>query len=166
MQINFYLDTLLAMKKTVACFVLAAALVGACGSEVELPAPQCEERDVWVCSDDTDLRSLDLHGAQLSFAELDGVNLQGVNLEGARLDNADLSHANLEGANLSNARLDKANLSHANLAGADLTWAELTGADLSYANLEGTILDNAKMRNADTTGFTGQPTSPIPWAPR
>ncbi|MBL6630837.1 MAG: pentapeptide repeat-containing protein, partial [Ilumatobacteraceae bacterium] len=59
-----------------------------------------------------------------------------------------------------------ANLSHANLAGADLTWADLTGADLSYANLEGTILDHAKMRNADTTGFTGEPTSPIPWAAR
>ncbi|MBL6636605.1 MAG: hypothetical protein ISP35_10475, partial [Ilumatobacteraceae bacterium] len=54
------------MKTTAARFVLVAALVGACGREVELPAPQCEQGDTtWVCSDDTDLRSLDLHGAQL-----------------------------------------------------------------------------------------------------
>lgn len=63
--------------------------------------------------------------------------LQYVDLHGADLSDANLSDADLSGANLSDADLSCANLSGANLGDADLSGADLRGANLSGADLSG-----------------------------
>jgi uncharacterized protein YjbI with pentapeptide repeats len=83
---------------------------------------------------------VDLHDADLSYANLHGADLSYANLSGANLHGADLSYANLHGADLSYANLSKANLSGANLKGTNLECANLldtylNDTDLDKANL-------------------------------
>ena len=68
---------------------------------------------------------------------------------GANLHGADLSYANLSYANLHGADLSYANLSYANLHGADLSYACLHGADLRGADLHGANLCDADLCHAD-----------------
>src|SRR5580704_10695634 len=92
----------------------------------------------------------DLHGANLTNADLARADLAGADLTRAILVGADLARADLTrailvgailyGANLYSANLIRANLYDANLAGANLnhavlTRANLTAADLDHANL-------------------------------
>ena len=106
-----------------------------------------------------DLSEADLNGADFSKANLSGANLgeaclTGANLTGANLSKADLSEAgliyavlveanlhlaHLNGADLSNADLSEADLSRAGLCGANFTWAKLGNADLSKADLSEAI---------------------------
>ena len=79
----------------------------------------------WVLS-----HKCNLHGADLSWADL-----READLSGADLSRADLRGADLSGANLSGADLRGADLRGANLSGADLSGADLRGADLSRAKL-------------------------------
>jgi photosystem II stability/assembly factor-like uncharacterized protein len=85
---------------------------------------------------------------------LAGCNLHGLNLTGAQLAGDDLSNANLNGANLTGANLADANLSGANLNKANLTGSNLTGANLSGANLNkvtwsNTVCPDGTNSNAD-----------------
>ena len=73
----------------------------------------------------------------------EGANLWGVNLRGADLREADLQGANLWGVNLRGADLREADLQGANLRGADLREADLQGANLRGANLRGADLQGA-----------------------
>ena len=100
----------------------------------------------------TDLSCADLNGADLRYASLRGANLCGAdlhfaNLRGAKLSGADLHFANLRGAELSGADLHGANLSDASLRGANLCGANLRGAELSGADLHGADLSfNDRLR--------------------
>ena len=103
--------------------------------------------------------SIDLSGADLFFARLEGIDLSGAHLSKANLIGAKLKDANLSGADLKDAILDGAQLSDANLQGADLTGAmvgraqlynaDLTGARLHKALLVWTNLAEANLTNAD-----------------
>ena len=85
----------------------------------------------------TDLKGIDLAGAFLPWAILDGANLENAILSGIRL-----MHAELVGVNFTNAIMSEVNLSSANL-----TNANLTNVDFTYANLSSAILDNTKLKN-------------------
>ena len=90
------------------------------------------------------LEDADLHGADLSYANLISADLSSSNLSDANLISADLS-----GAKLINADLRFAKLISANLISADLSGAKLINADLSDANLSSANLRFAKLINAD-----------------
>jgi uncharacterized protein YjbI with pentapeptide repeats len=113
---------------------------------------------------------LDLDGAGLQAAQLDGadlrscrlarVDLRGVNLERAQLNFADLRDCNLaplvvaEGR-LMSSRLADAELCHADLRGADLQRADCRGADFSSANLTGARRAGSDFSGAITEGALG-----------
>lgn len=89
-----------------------------------------------------DLQGIDLRGAKIQNATLDGVllaeaNLARTDLTGTSLVNADLSDTNLTNVELVAAQLIDADLSRANLRGAGVYFADFTGV-----NLSGTILRN------------------------
>jgi uncharacterized protein YjbI with pentapeptide repeats len=97
---------------------------------------------------------LDLNGADLRDANLEGVNLSDAHLEkadlrGVYLNGANLSRAHLEKVDLQNAHLEGAYLSNAHLEGANLCWAELNEADLHDAFLEAADLHEAQMSKAN-----------------
>ena len=77
---------------------------------------------------------LQLHGADLSHADLCGAILTGADLSGARLNDASLL-----GANLSCAVMVKADLTRVNATQAKLCWADLSNATLHYTNLSGAV---------------------------
>ena len=92
---------------------------------------------------------INLNGASLRYAKLNGVNLSG-----ALFGDADLSHAEFnpkfEKANLSNAVFGpNANLSGAKFICADLSGAGLAGTRLPKANLLGAILSGVSFIGAD-----------------
>ena len=88
---------------------------------------------------------LDLHGADLSGAELGYLNLAGANLCGAKLDYASLlltklSRAKLVDASLTYAMIGGLDMSRASLGGADLSFAYARGVNMSHASLDATML--------------------------
>ncbi|MFF4748874.1 pentapeptide repeat-containing protein [Streptomyces sp. NPDC002514] len=96
--------------------------------------------------------AIDLRGAYLKEAKLEGMNLTNADLRGTVL-----SGANAEKAMLSGADLERAVLTGADLTGADLSHAEVPKADLRTAVLADAALKNASfgradLRNADLTG--------------
>lgn len=105
---------------------------------------------------------VDLHGVDLSSANLAGIvlnhtylvginlsnaNLYGASLVGVEMESGDLSNANLCGASLSGDLYDL-NLSQADLCGANLESANLLYAKLDKANLENTKLRGAELETA------------------
>jgi uncharacterized protein YjbI with pentapeptide repeats len=70
--------------------------------------------------------NIDLHGANLAWADLNDSNFEEANLQ-----NVDLQDAHFERARLSRAKLTTANLARAHLTCADLKGADLKGANLS-----------------------------------
>ncbi len=76
---------------------------------------------------------IDLRGANLSRANLNGARFDLVDLSGADLSQAFLNGTILTRANLSQANLVQAQLAGANLGGAILNEADLTGANLTVA---------------------------------
>jgi len=64
------------------------------------------------------------------IARVDADNLQGADLHGQDLSNANLVQMDLRGANLSNCRLVGADLRLANLTGANLSGADLSNAEI------------------------------------
>ena len=99
---------------------------------------------------------VNLQGAKLFKAELQGADLEGAKLQGADLTEAQLQGANLAGAQLQGAVLWEAKLQGANLAGAQLKTANLEGAlegvELSGAQLQGAILLKAQLQYTDLSG--------------
>jgi hypothetical protein len=93
---------------------------------------------------------LDVHEADLRFADLSGASLAGANfcyalLAGATLQGADLTGANLSRAYLQGADLRDANLRAANLSGSSLDSADCTGACLVRADLTGAFLAETRL---------------------
>jgi uncharacterized protein YjbI with pentapeptide repeats len=91
---------------------------------------------------------VDLRGAEMANASLNGhdfsaAEFAGADLGGASLVAAFMPAAGLQGATLTKANLARADLWGANLSNADLAGANLTGADLRDANLSGALLDGA-----------------------
>ena len=140
---------------------------------------------------ESDKRQIDLTGAILAHAILDGAYLTtrrpqvtpgpggrqawfagadftGAKLKWAHLDHADLTGAHLNGAYLDNgthlhrAILDHADLTGAHLNGVDLTGADLTGADLNGADLTGADLTGADLTGADLRGARWPEDAPVP----
>lgn len=100
----------------------------------------------------------DLNGIQLFHAKLANTNFTGANFENAVLEGTDFSEAILTAANLRNvafnsypgtpailsrAKLNKASLNNAVLFEVDLSWADLTDADLTGADLRDANLKSA-----------------------
>jgi len=110
-----------------------------------------------------DIQRIDLHGANLTGANLltvdlsaganlTGADLRDANLTGAYLTYADLRGANLRGANLTGAFLARTNLTEAYLTGADLSHAVLFAAHLAGAGLDEADLTGTDLRGANLTG--------------
>lgn len=98
------------------------------------------------------LRRADLSGAFFPGVKMKGVQLGGADLRLARLEGADTSEAKFEGADLSAASLKSADLRLTKLEGADLPSARLQGADLRFASLKGADLRLARLETADLRG--------------
>lgn len=88
------------------------------------------------------LSQLDLSGARLFDAKLEGADLVGTNLSSADITHCDMRHADLTQANLAGARLWNT----------DLTGASLTECDLSGADLWNAKLFNVKLWHATLAG--------------
>ena len=111
---------------------------------------------------DREFRFAQLHGSDLSNANLSKAWLCDVDFGEATLSGADLHEANLSHASFFQTDLTGADLRHAelccvgfyrtNLTGANLAGAVLEGADLSYAYLEGANLTGAILSEANFTG--------------
>lgn len=86
---------------------------------------------LWVQTNGTEGERLDLRGANLVEAALDGADLWRASLRKTNLAQADLREANLD-----RAVLWKANLSGADLGETNLCTANLRGSDLSGAKME------------------------------
>lgn len=97
--------------------------------------------------------------ANLNEANLQGTYLSWANLAGASLVKANLQAANLQGANFEKANLQRANLKKANLQGANLLWANLSYAHLEGANLSNTFLSWVNMYKATYDSTTQFPAS-------
>jgi len=107
--------------------------------------------------DEAKLRDFNLHGANLTDANLFGVDLSRAILSRASLRGADLRDANLYGADLSRAHLRRAKIggaycSRAYLSEADLRWADLREADFSRANLSQATINGASLCGANLCG--------------
>lgn len=104
---------------------------------------------------------IDLRGAHLREAWLEGVNLRGADLrgadlKGAYLTKADLTKADLTGVDLTEAEpwrdyLVKARLGEAKLIGAKLIGAKLRKAELRKVNLTSADLTGADLREVSLT---------------
>ncbi len=92
-----------------------------------------------------------LEGANLSYTDLTNVQLSRARLNGAHLQYSNLSFAKLSGASLCWVNLERAALNGAEMEGADLCWAKLIEADLSAVTLDGAFLNNTKLARADLT---------------
>jgi hypothetical protein len=100
---------------------------------------------------------VDLSGADLRYADLDGANLRDANLSGADLRYADLDGTNLRdaylgGVDLRDTGLNGTNLRDAYLGGVDLHDTGVRYADLSGARLSGVDLRDAYLGGADLSG--------------
>ncbi len=95
---------------------------------------------------------LDLSGAYLPKANLDGSDLAQTDLSNAVLDLARLNNARLSEAVLVDVRLAYAKLHSADLERADLSGASLGGADMTRADLT-----NARLRGAHYSEKTAWP---------
>lgn len=87
---------------------------------------------------------VNLKGAKLANAILYDTDLRGANLEGAYLSEADFSCAYLADANFTGASLSNTIFASACLADAKLSGAYIHGANFEGANLSGTILEKKK----------------------
>jgi hypothetical protein len=109
-----------------------------------------------------DLSRLDLRGASLPEARLDGADLShalldeasmrgaslvGANLKGARLDDAVCEAIVADGANLSGASLRRAWLIASSAVGARFDDADLAGADMSGAHVKASHFQRALMQD-------------------
>ena len=106
-------------------------------------AAEMTNRGIWDTMNEYTV--LDLHGADLSGAELGYLNLAGANLCGAKLDYASLlltklSRAKLVDASLKYAMIGGLDMSRASLGGADLSFAYARGVNMSHASLGATML--------------------------
>lgn len=100
----------------------------------------------------TNLRILNLSGADLKGANLRETDLRGMDLIQADLRLANLTLANLSGAVLNETQLLIANLNHADLSDASLIKADLRRADLQETNLTNASLTSAKLGHANLKG--------------
>jgi uncharacterized protein YjbI with pentapeptide repeats len=92
---------------------------------------------------------LELHGADLSEANLIGISLSGSDQYTAEPIVANLSLTNFSGANLSRAGLDRATLIMADLFGANLSSATMMESNLHWANLSGANLSGSYLFRAN-----------------
>jgi uncharacterized protein YjbI with pentapeptide repeats len=98
---------------------------------------------------------LDLRGAQLPGAVLDGLVLRHKQMEGVTAPGASFQHADLSFASLRGADLNGADFSHACLIGTDFTGALLDGADVNHAIINLHLLPRSEVKN-----LIGVPVSP------
>lgn len=125
--------------------------------QVKLLARGVKAWNSWWVENDGGLGIVDLRGADLRDADLDGV----------KLSEADLRNANLTGATLLDAILPGANLGQAIVRGADLSGAcligsSLEGCDFRDSSLDEALITEANLRKANLgraylhhTNFTG-----------
>jgi uncharacterized protein YjbI with pentapeptide repeats len=101
--------------------------------------------------------AIDLHGADLAGAHLEGSSLDCANLEraalrGCRLDGASLWGVNLREADCDGAHLEGTDLWNAHLEGAFLYRAYLQGARLHEVHLAGAHVNSLHLTDADGVG--------------
>lgn len=98
------------------------------------------------------MEGANLRDASLEGAILMGARLEGANLTGAKMQGAILMHSQLEKANLSFAQMEDANLAYAQLKEADLSWAAMKAANFPEALLERANLSSARMERVNLNG--------------
>lgn len=99
-----------------------------------------------------DLRNADLEGVKLFQADMRNANFTGANLMDAILPGANFSQATVWGADLSGAYLDGSNLEKSDFRGSALDEALITGANLRKANLGRAYLHRTNLTGAELTG--------------
>jgi uncharacterized protein YjbI with pentapeptide repeats len=107
-----------------------------------LKMPGAELTKLRLVGAGTRARNADFSGAKLPGSNLRGIDMQGANFERAVLDGADLSEAKLK-----QARFQGASAQHAHFMSSDLE-----GAKLSNCNLKEAFLNKARLVQTDLTG--------------
>ena len=107
--------------------------------------------------DESGCIKVNLSGAELKYACLDGANLAGADIRNAKLDyvwldSANLSYADLEESSLAMGNMGSANFFRANLKNADLYGSFLNMANFQEANLEGVNLQGSNLAQANLRG--------------
>lgn len=115
--------------------VSGTSLVGSSLKNAYLPALQANSQDEKLS---TDLRFVDMSGANLTGSDFSKSNLSNANLFSSNLRGANLSGANLVGANLDNADLRGANLQDALFSSAQLVNAMTDETTLLPGGVSGT----------------------------
>ena len=133
-----------------------------------------EEHELWLNSDNTKGKRLELIKADLDYVDFSGLKLDCAMLIGSSLNGADFSKASLNGVNFNRALLNKSVFIKANLkdasfysaemqcaqledcclenadfARAYLGMAKLDGSDLSYANFNWAVAKSASLENTN-----------------
>src|SRR6185437_4486846 len=98
------------------------------------------------------LTLLDLSGADLRRANMEGTRFLYVNLAGANLAGANIERSMFADVNLPNSDLQNVRASSANFGGTDLTAAKLNGGDFALAEFSPCKLSHAELRDANLCG--------------
>jgi len=96
----------------------------------------------------SDLRGIDLTGANMMNVDLSGSWLDGAMLRAADLSDSIAYRASFVGADLSEAKMNGIDLSESDFRGALLPHADLTGASFSLTNFERATMTNAMLPEA------------------
>lgn len=102
----------------------------------------------------TDVRRVDLGGANLTGVRIEDSNILGSNLEKADISYAKIIDSELDGSNLSGASLHRSTLSNTSLQGVKLVNSDLWDAVLRNVELIDTDLEGANFWGVDLTGST------------
>ncbi|ROU02354.1 pentapeptide repeat-containing protein [Histidinibacterium lentulum] len=89
-----------------------------------------------------------LRGADLRFADLGGLDLRGAVLEKARMQGANLFKAKIQEAVLSGAQMQGTDLEGALMQHANLSMAQMQGSNLIEAQMQNTLLFSVRMHGA------------------
>lgn len=107
-----------------------------------------------ICAGECDIKELvqanknGLECADLRETDLRRLDLSGANLRHAWLNSVDFRNTILDSADLRGAKLNRSVLWHASLKNADLRGADLSDTDCWSASFKGANLENANLRDA------------------
>jgi uncharacterized protein YjbI with pentapeptide repeats len=95
---------------------------------------------------------INLNGANLKNAILDGIVLSNAEIRGVYFNNATITESNLNGANFISSDFTNANLSKSLMQNTNLSYTNLTNGKMNNMNLTSVNFEGANLTNANLNG--------------